>query len=188
VIAGKRTLLVECDLRRPTLARRLGLAEAPGLTDYLARRADPQEILQTVEIAPSQNGGSGPLPTDGESLLVCITAGTPSPQPAEMLGSERLHEFLQAVGESYEMVVIDSSPLLAVADTRELLPHVDGVLICIRSLQTTREQALAAKAALDHFPTRPTGIVVTGLGSRDAEQYGYYGAAGRASSPSAGRI
>lgn len=174
VIAGKRTLLVECDLRRSTLAQRMGLAPAPGLTDYLARRAEPAEILQTVELAPSQNGSNGPLPAMRDSSLVCITAGTPSPQPAEMLGSERLREFLDKVTDVYEMVVLDSSPLLSVSDTRELLPHVDGVLICIRSSQTTREQALAAKTALEHYPSRPTGIVVTGLGSRDAEQYDYY--------------
>ncbi len=176
VIAGKQTLLVECDLRRSSLAQRLGLAASPGLTDYLARRAEPAEILQTVELAPSQNGRNGPLPLDRQSTLVCIMAGTPSPQPAEMLGSERLREFLEAVTSTYEVVVLDSSPLLSVADTRELLPQVDGVLVCIRSLQTTREQALAAKTALQHYPERPTGIVVTGLGHRDAEQYGYYAA------------
>jgi succinoglycan biosynthesis transport protein ExoP len=176
VMAGKRTLLVECDLRRPDLAERFGLAPAPGLTDYLARQAEPREILQTIELAPSiASNGSGPSVAEGgRGALVCITAGSASPQPAELLGSERFRDFLSQVSAAYDIVIIDSSPLLSVADTRELLPNVDGVLLCIRSSQTTREQALAVKAALDHYPERPTGLVVTGLRPRDGASYGYY--------------
>jgi succinoglycan biosynthesis transport protein ExoP len=176
VVAGKRTLLVECDLRRPDLAERFGLAPAPGLTDYLARHADPQEILQMVELAHpvAGNGSSGSVAEEGAGTLVCITAGTPSPHPAELLGSDRFRHFLAQVSEAYDMVVLDTSPLLSVADTRELLPNVDGVVLCIRSSQTTREQALAVKAALEHYPHRPTGLVVTGLRPRDGASYGYY--------------
>jgi Mrp family chromosome partitioning ATPase/capsular polysaccharide biosynthesis protein len=182
VVAGKRTLLVECDLRRPALAERLALRPSPGLTDYLVGRAEPASILQALPRVMSGNG-TGPngaatatrdsSPVIGQSL-VCITAGTPSPVPAELIGSERFRSFLDEVSAAYDLVVLDTSPILPVADTLELLPHVDAVLLCVRSNQTTRDQARAARATLEHFPDRPTGLVVTGLRKRDAPEYSYY--------------
>jgi succinoglycan biosynthesis transport protein ExoP len=181
--AGKRTLLVEGDLRSPDFAERLELRPTPGLTDYLVGQAEPQEVLQLVAPATGEGsaGGNGNRPTLGLSSVarpepvVCIACGTPSPQPAELLGSERMIQFLTKVSDVYEAVVIDSSPLLPVADTLKLLPHTDGVVLCVRSGQTTREQAHLAKSALEYLPgERPIGIVVTGLQPRDdLGQYSY---------------
>jgi Mrp family chromosome partitioning ATPase len=179
--SGRTTLLVEADLRRPALAKRLGINAAPGLTDYLVGQAEPREILQVCPpvaaspVAGANGAGDDTLPPPAPvKPLVCITAGTLSPQPAELLGSDRLHAFLDQVSEAYESVVIDTSPLLPVADTLELLPHVDNVLLCVRSGQTTRDQARAARSALEHFPDRPTGLVITGLRKRDEPEYSYY--------------
>lgn len=176
-LLGRRTLLVECDLRRPTLAARLGVKPTPGLTDYLAGLATPEEVLQLVEIDGGRGSSNGSKATTWRSNslpLACITAGTPSPHPAELLQSEQFRSFLKTVSEAYETVIVDTSPLLPVADTLELIPVVDGVLLCVRSRQTTREQAFAAKAALEHFPARPTALVVTGLRRQDSDEYGYY--------------
>ena len=174
-IAGHSTLLVECDLRRPTLADRLGLASSPGLTDYLAGKAGPKEILQRLEVAPPRtgNGAQSGLADIRGAPLVCITSGTTSPQPGELLGSERFRGFLEDVTQAYDQVVIDTPPLLAVADTLELVPLADGVVVCVRVSSTTRDQARAAKAALAHVPARPTGLVVTGMTARDESEYGY---------------
>ena len=171
--AGRRTLLVECDLRRPTLAARVGLAPAPGLSDYLVGQASPQEILQplTIDAAAPAARPDGTAPA---ATLVCITAGTPSPQPAELLGSARFRAFLEQVSSVYDAVVVDSPPLLSVVDTLELIPNVDRVVICVRASRTTRDQARAAKAALEHFPQRPAGVVVTGVRPGDESDYGYY--------------
>lgn len=169
--AGRRTLLVECDLRRPVIAERFGLAPKPGLTDYLAGHAAPKDILQTVALTiPTGNGA-----TPEQAPLVCIVAGSSSPQPAELLRSQRCREFLEQVSEAYDTVVIDTSPLLPVVDTLELLPRADAVVLCLRATRTTRDQARAAKGAIDHFPSRPTGVFVTGmLAHDDAYAYGYY--------------
>ena len=172
-VAGKRTLLVECDLRRSVFAERLGLNASPGLTDALLENATPQEVLQPIEtsLMPSENGG-----TAGSSAqrLVCVTAGTPVPDPAEILGSQRFSEFLREVSSVYDLVVLDTCPLLSVVDTRELLQVVDGVLICARSYQTTRDQARATREALDAAPTRIAGLVVTGVKMRDDDYSSYY--------------
>lgn len=189
--AGKRTLLVECDLRRPTLASRLGVEREPGLADYLRGKVAPQQILQTVDANPTSSNGSaasGDAATDGqdgaiplEQILVCITAGESPPQSAELLGSNRFRRFLDEVSTAYEVVILDATPLLGVVDTLELLPHVDGVVVCVRASRTTRDQVRAAMAAIDHLPERPMGLVVTGIRSRDEADYGYYYSAYRAS-------
>jgi polysaccharide biosynthesis transport protein len=182
-MAGKRTLLIEADLRRPVLAARLGVSQEPGLTDYLHGQAEAEEIFQLVDVVnglgwpqirPSTLGkaGNGSSP-DPEAHLVCITAGSPTSSPAELLGADGFQELVKTVRETYDVVVIDTAPVLPVGDTLELLTGVDGILVCIRMSQTTRDQALALGAALERLPGRPTGLVVTGVKPREDE--GYYG-------------
>lgn len=183
--AGKRTLLLECDLRRPSLASRLGINSGPGLTEYLAGQAAPSEVLQTIPLDDASDNGAEPAKAafpddegmpgfDHGQLLVCIAAGKPPPRPAELLGSNRFRDFLEQISTAYDTVVLDSAPLLAVVDTLELLPNVDGVIVCVRASKTTRDQVRAAKHALEHLPERPMGLVVTGIRSGDESDYGYY--------------
>jgi succinoglycan biosynthesis transport protein ExoP len=200
--AGKQTLLVDCDLRRPDLAGRLGVEQSPGISEYLAGAAQPQEILRTVAFTEplvaattrkpasvaagdsAQGAGSATTPNGGATSegamglshdLVCIPAGSFTTRGAELLGSGRFKDFIAQVTSRYDAVVIDSSPLLPVADTLEILPHVDAVVICVRDSQTTRDQGVAVKTTLARFPRRPTGVVITGIKPRGAayEAYAY---------------
>jgi non-specific protein-tyrosine kinase len=95
-----------------------------------------------------------------------------------MLASKRYSEFLAELRKVYDLVVLDCAPLLPVGDTLEVLPNVDGVLLCVRLRQTTLDQAAAAKQAMERLPEKPTGLVITGLtrGSDD-DYYGYYSTA-----------
>lgn len=176
-VAGKRTLLVESDLRRPVLASRLGVPTTPGLSDYLAGHAKPHEVLRAVEFTdpPVLNGAApnGGAAASVKHAVVLIPAGTATPHAAELLGSERLRAFLDQVVRGYDVVIIDSSPLLPVADTRELLPHVGVVIVCAREAQTTREQARATRETLDHLPPRPTAMVITGTRPHGDDYEGY---------------
>jgi capsular exopolysaccharide synthesis family protein len=169
--AGRRTLLIDCDLRRPVIATRLGLPDQPGLTDYLTGNATLEQVIHGLHtVLPSLNG-AGALTEDG---LACITAGAPAPRPAELLSSDRLRRFLAEVSHAYDTVVLDSAPLLTVADSLALVPTVASVLICVRLLQTGRDHLRAAHHALARLPERPMAVVLTGVRSeRDGYYYGY---------------
>ncbi|MEJ7784171.1 MAG: Wzz/FepE/Etk N-terminal domain-containing protein [Solirubrobacteraceae bacterium] len=172
---GRKVLLVECDLRRPTLAKRLGISPAPGLTDFLVGDAAPQEILQTVTVTRAGGTDGTNEPGRAEPTFTCITAGTTTRRPAELLASVRFETFLAEVEEAYDVVIVDSAPLLSIVDTLEIIPHVGCVVMCVRASRTSRDQARAAKAALGHFPEpRPAGLVVTGMRPGEEGQYGYY--------------
>jgi len=174
---GQRVLLAECDLRRPVFARRLGLQRTPGLSDYLLGKAEPQEVLQVAELVEPLRVNGGKKSTDQDASagsLVCITAGSEVTQPAELLMGPRFDSFLDKVSRAYDLVILDSSPLLAVVDPLELVSRVDSVILCVRVHSTTREQLRAAQAALRHLPERPTGAVVTGIRRSDGEVYEYY--------------
>jgi succinoglycan biosynthesis transport protein ExoP len=177
--AGKRTLLIEADLRRPDLAARLGVVRSPGLTDYLAGEKASTEIIHRIQLIepPSQNGHGPAKPestADALSLSV-IPAGSPSSQAAELLGSKRFRQLIKQVAESYDAVVIDSPPLLPVSDTLEMLPLAEAVVVCAREAKTKREEAHAVKTALARFPERAVGVVVTGIkpSRHEYEVYSY---------------
>lgn len=174
-VAGQRTLLVECDLRRPSFQRRLGLERQPGLTDYLLGEAVPQEVLQTVALThPGSSNGNGKAARGPAGTLICIAAGSPAPNPAELLVSPRFGDFLAKVTATYDLVVLDGGPLLAIVDPLELVPQVDGVVLCVRAQRTTRDQARATRAALANLPERPVGAVLTGLRRGGPDSYDYY--------------
>lgn len=177
--AGRRTLLVEGDLRRPALAARFGVPQTPGLTDYLTGAAAPHDTLRTIRFAEPPTGNGASPTTNGHSTgaavhrLVCIPSGSRTSRAAELLGSGRFRQFLEQVAETYDAVVLDSSPLLPVSDTLEMLPYVDAAVLCVRESRTTRDQALAARAALARFPTCRAGIVVTGVKPRGGDEVVY---------------
>jgi polysaccharide biosynthesis transport protein len=187
--AGRRTLLVEADLRRPSLAKRLGIGPTPGLADYLSGRAESQEVMRPVPmprgIAFALNGnangsGSGSANGNGNGSangtgsghhgspnLVCMPAGHVGGGAAELLASSRMRELLADVTSVYDVVILDTAPLLPVGDTLGLLAQARAVMLCVRSGQTTREQIQAARETLGRVRPAVSGLVVTGVRARD---------------------
>lgn len=180
--AGKRTLLVEGDLRRPSLARRLNLAKTPGVTDLVLGHCPLSDVIQDIEFGdPLSANGSGPSTPSAEAParfrhhLSCIPAGSVTHHAIEILRSKAMAAMLEEVIETYDLVVLDTAPMLSVVDTLELVPSVDAVVMCVRVDRTTRQQASAGKAALDRLPPKPIGLVVTGTRRGQQSDYGYYG-------------
>ncbi len=137
---GNRVVLVDADLRRPSVARRLGLTGAIGLTSFLRGDGVISDFVQ-----------SGPV----EQLDVLVAGALP-PNPAELLGSQRAKDGMEALQASYDFVIMDTPPpVLPVADAAILSQYVDGALVVVRAgrtrsqdLATAFDSLLAAKASI----------------------------------------
>lgn len=158
-LTGRRTVLMEVDLRRPTLSRHFAVDARSGLSDVLVSQASAQSLL----VEPLKN-----VPA-----LHVLFAGRLPPNPAELLASGRIAEIVSELAEPGTMVIIDAPPLNPVADAQSLLNEsgIDGALLVARLGVTTRDDVHRARMVLDNHMVRPVGVVVTGL--RDSSAYGY---------------
>ena len=115
---GKKVLLVDCDLRRPSQANKLPIQSTPGLSNYLTRQVAIGEIVQTCEM-------------DGITFSV-ISAGRIPPNPIELLSSERMAKTVSAVRKLYDYVILDLPPVEEVSDALAVANLVDGILLVVR--------------------------------------------------------
>jgi Mrp family chromosome partitioning ATPase/capsular polysaccharide biosynthesis protein len=181
-LTGKQTLLIDCDLRRPSLAKKLGVSNEPGLVDYLLGEASAEEILRVVPLGvPLSSNGKRSADDDNAapnhvagSQLGFIPAGKHTSYLSELLSSDRLRTFLAQLVAANELVVIDTSPILPVADALELMAETEGTLLCVRASKTTDSELRAVKQAIGHLPSRPGGIVLTGVRHGSEADFGYY--------------
>jgi len=121
-VEGRRAALVECDLASPTLAARLGLAAAPGLHEYLREEAEAPQILQSLVLA-------GPASGHAAAPLVCVTAGTPSPDGPALLASQGFQHAIAKLRSAYDLLVLDGPPLEDPA-LPAAAAQADGTLVC----------------------------------------------------------
>jgi capsular exopolysaccharide synthesis family protein len=156
--AGLRVFLVDADLRRPSVARYLGLPNGAGLTSILAGKAQVADVMQPV-------GGN----------LVVIASGPIPPNPAELLASTQFRNLLRELQDMVDYVVIDSAPLLPVADGREVGVAADICLLVTQAGRTNRDQLKQAVAALHGVDAKLGGVVINMVSSRDSgTYYDYY--------------
>jgi capsular exopolysaccharide synthesis family protein len=152
---GERSvLLVEADLRRPSVHSLFRQPTTPGLSSYLVGDSLLAAVL---------------LKSAVPNLSLVVSGPTP-PNPAELLGSRRMHEFLNTVAERFDVVILDSPPALATSDACALAPHVDGVLLVVDSGQTPEVALRRAKERIEAVRGRIIGAV---LNRFDAAAHGY---------------
>jgi Mrp family chromosome partitioning ATPase len=160
-LSGRPVILVELDLRHPSLANTFGLPDHGGVTNALLG-SEPNDLLQR----PIRE-----LPD-----LEVLAAGVLPPNPAELLEAPALDVMLRSLlQDGRKTLVVDAAPLLPVADAQILLnkPAVDASVVVARQGVTTRDHARRARLVLDGQAAVPIGLVVTGHTSRDAYGYGY---------------
>jgi capsular exopolysaccharide synthesis family protein len=153
--AGQRVLVVDADLRRPKLAEYLGIEGAAGLTNLLAGQAQSDDVIQRW----------GPR-------LWALPSGSLPPNPSELLASQHMADLLKAFRERFDIVVIDTPPLLAVTDGAVLAARGDGALLVARAGKTSSSQITAAVRALDAVNARLFGCAFNMVpGTKES---GYY--------------
>jgi Mrp family chromosome partitioning ATPase len=181
-LSGARVVLVDADLRNPLMDRYLHLDNRVGLSTVLAGTARVEDALQVVKIAdflPRQDRKTKEGKASKEVLdkdLLCLTAGPLPPNPAELLASPRMVEILKSLTAVSDHVLVDSAPLLLVADTVSLAPKVDGVILVSRAGSSTIDQAREIKSILERVGARMVGLVISGVRVRPSQGYkrGYY--------------
>jgi capsular exopolysaccharide synthesis family protein len=156
--AGHRVLLVDADLRRPKLAEYLDLEGAIGLTNVLAGQVAVADALQQW----------------GDSGLWVLASGSIPPNPSELLASRNMSDLLGALTRGFDMVIIDTPPLLPVTDGAVMSTIADGCLLVSRYAKTTTSQATAAAEALSTVGARLHGCVLN-MAPRKASSTYYYG-------------
>jgi non-specific protein-tyrosine kinase len=142
--AEQRVILVDCDLRRPSVHTLFGVPNEQGLTTA---------ILAQVE---------GPLPLQATSVpgLSLLTSGPLPPRPADLLGSRRMEQLIARLRNEADMVLFDTPPVIAVTDAAVLATRVDGVLLVLQAGQTRRDRAREARQKLEKVKANIIGVVL----------------------------
>lgn len=179
--AGNRVLLVDGDLRRPTVNRIFGLEREPGITDVILGNYTWREVVRTVtDIMVGGLGMDDIMMTAGMDNLNIITCGVLPPNPAEITDSRRMTEFLQEAKEAYDVVIVDAPPVLQATDATVLGTKVDGVLLVYKIGNVSRSALRRAKLQLDNVGVTTLGVVINGLRAdvsedfKDLRYYSYY--------------
>ncbi|MGB3713903.1 MAG: CpsD/CapB family tyrosine-protein kinase [Candidatus Promineifilaceae bacterium] len=141
--AGRRTVLVDCDLRRPALHTLFDLQSEPGLTNLMLEE-DGEPFLQETSV-------------DGLRLL---SSGPKPPNPADMLGAQKLDKIIESLAKDADIVLFDAPPVIAVTDAAVLGAKVDGVLLVISAGKTRRDHAQRAKELLEKANVRIIGAAL----------------------------
>lgn len=154
----RRVLLIDADMRKPTGHRTFQLSNRFGLSSFLSRQNSLEDVIQDTEV-PN---------------LFVMTAGPIPPNPAEMLNSNSMTKLMELLREQFDMILIDTPPVLAVTDAQLLASKSDGVLMVINSGKVKKEIAAKAKENLLRVNARMLGVVLNNVKRKTSEEYYYY--------------
>jgi polysaccharide biosynthesis transport protein len=161
-VSGKRTLLIDCDLRKPSIAKYLRVEQGNGLIDYLGSDDPNMQLNMIVDIVKD---------------LVVVPAGSRSTKPTDQIvNSERFAWLISAVRDEFDVVVIDSPPILPVVDSRYLARFADIAVMVVRFASTTQSEFRDASSQM--IEVLPNGVRLLGVLNRNSvmtSRRGYYG-------------
>lgn len=155
---GARVLLVDADLRRPRVHSMLGLERSPGLSDVLGKEVDIHEVMQATAVPNLLAVASGRLPHN----------------PSELIGSDRMKELLQKLGQEFDVVVCDAPSVIVVTDPLLLAKHVDSMMIVVSANNARRQTILRALKLLETAHCDMVGLILNGLQPNRLRHYYYY--------------
>jgi succinoglycan biosynthesis transport protein ExoP len=161
---GARVLLIDADLRRPGIHRTLGVFQKTGLTNVLTGSITLQQATVRSLVVPT---------------LFVLPAGTPPPNPAELLASAKMGEVLATLREQYDHIVIDTPPTLPVTDAVVMATRADAVILVTRAGSTTKHALRQARDILLKVHARVSGVLLNAVNLNSPDYYSYYGQMGK---------
>ena len=156
---GKKVLLIDADLRKPTVHYTFNTTNTFGLTTVLSKKMTLEKVISDTE----------------EKNLFILTSGPIPPNPAELLSSKAMELLFQEALEQFDMILFDTPPLLAVTDAQILANKCEGTSLVVSSGKTEREQAVKAKELLDAAQSKLLGVVLNHKEVQNSDYYYYYG-------------
>src|SRR6266446_4201079 len=156
---GVRVLLIDADLRRPSIHKTLGMGPKMGLSNVLTGNATIQQATVRSSILPG---------------LFILPAGTPPPNPAELLASSNMKDVLAELREQYDHIVVDTPPALSVTDAVVMSTRADAVVLVIRSGQTTKQALRRSRDLLMQVNARVAGVLLNAVDLTSPDYYYYY--------------
>lgn len=155
----KKVLLVDADLRKPTVHYTFHVENTKGLSNYLIGEHALEECIVRSTVANLSIVTSGPIP----------------PNPSEILSSKKMQQFVAEAKAEFDLILFDSPPVLAVTDPAILSKMCDGVLLVVRSKSTEYEEAIKAKEQLEQVKANILGVVLNDRDQKENDYYYYYG-------------
>ncbi len=154
--SGRKVILLECDMRRPTVARRLKIQAVPGLSNFVVGLSSPREVLRACDLH--------------ENLHV-IPAGDIPPNPSELLGSERMRLVIESLASEYDFVLLDLPPVTAVSDALVAANLVDGMIVIVRQDVCSRYALADTMRQMSVVKDKILGFVFTSANSNSGSYY-----------------
>ncbi len=154
---GARTLVLDLDMRRPTMAKKFGLRSQEGMSTFLSGNSDLSSQVQETRF-PN---------------LYLVAAGPPAPNPSELVGAQRMRSGLEVLQQHFDYIVIDSPPCLEITDALVLATLADGLLLVVRAGKTPKELVRRASDRVLRVGGKILGVLVNAVDMRNSA-YGYY--------------
>jgi len=155
---GKKTVLIDVDLRKPVVNKIFDIKKSPGITEYLSSSADIEQIAHSTDIAN----------------LDVISSGVTPPNPSELLESDKMLELIKDLRKKYDLILFDSPPLIAVTDAFVLLKYVDQFLLVVRAGKTEKGALNRVCTAVNDSQYSITGVVLNAISQEFSYGAGYY--------------
>ena len=168
-LAGRRVVLIDADLRRPTIRRFFEIESSTGLTDVVLGEVKLAEALTTVQL-PAGHGHMG-APQGRRGSLLVLPAGIARPNAGEFASSSSLRDTIAVLRKQADLVLVDAPPVLQVGDAMTLSAAVDGLLVVTRLKQLRRPAAVELRRLLDSSPAAKLGFAVTDAPAREGYTY-----------------
>ncbi|NOY70500.1 MAG: AAA family ATPase [Deltaproteobacteria bacterium] len=161
---GEKVLLIDADLRRASVYKRFGLSREPGLTDYVLGNYEWRDVVNTItDVMLGDFEMDDILNSPGLDNLHIINAGIKPPNPTEILNSKRFRNLLTEAYNEYSYILVDSPPVLPVADPSEIAPYMDGVIMVYMVGRIGRGVLSRAKSTLDNIEANVVGVILNNV-------------------------
>lgn len=154
---NKKVIIIDGDLRKPSVHKQFRISGSVGLTELLIGEQSLEKIKNKIN-----------------PYLDAITSGHIPPNPAELLASEEMEKLINKLREDYDYVIIDTNPIGLVADAQILSSKVDGVILVVRYEKTKKENLLSCKKMIDQVGGNTIGVVLNGIDEKRGKYYYYY--------------